>query len=109
MGHEIAHALERHGTSAMSKQLVLQFGSIAAIAILLDGGGTEEELAGVRKLFQIERKLVFEDPEYGPIYAHGSFIYLMDAEGELLTLIPPIISPDRGAEIVAKYAAAGES
>ena len=71
--------------------------------------GTEEELAGVRKLFQIERKLVFEDPEYGPIYAHGSFIYLMDAEGELLTLIPPIISPDRGAEIVAKYAAAGES
>lgn len=69
--------------------------------------GTEEELAHVRDLFQIERKLVFEDPVYGPIYAHGSFIYLMDAEGALLTVIPPIVSPDRGAEIVAKYAVAG--
>ncbi|MEM7547987.1 MAG: SCO family protein [Pseudomonadota bacterium] len=69
--------------------------------------GTEAELADVRALFQIERKLVFEDPEYGPIYAHGSFIYLMDAEGALLTLIPPIISPARGAEIVAKYADLG--
>ncbi|MEM7523886.1 MAG: SCO family protein [Pseudomonadota bacterium] len=66
--------------------------------------GSEDELKAVRDLFQIERKLVFEDPEYGPIYAHGSFIYLMNPAGELLTLIPPIISPDRGAEIVAKYA-----
>lgn len=69
--------------------------------------GPEADLAAVRDLFQIERKLVFEDPEYGPIYAHGSFIYLMDASGGLLTVIPPIVSPDRGAEIVAKYAAAG--
>lgn len=70
--------------------------------------GSEAELAAVRDLFQIERKLVFEDPEFGPIYAHGSFIYLMDAAGALLTVIPPIISPDRGAEIVAKYAALTE-
>jgi len=69
--------------------------------------GSEEQLEVVRKLFQIERKLVFEDPEYGPVYAHGSFIYLMDESGKLLTLIPPIISPARGAEIVAKYAQAG--
>jgi protein SCO1/2 len=68
--------------------------------------GTEEALAAVRNLFQIERKLVFEDPEYGPVYAHGSFIYLMDAMGGLLTVIPPIISAERGAEIVAKYAGA---
>ncbi len=66
--------------------------------------GTEDELAAVRDLFQIESKLVFEDPEYGPIFAHGSFIYLMDAAGSLLTVIPPIITPERGAEIVAKYA-----
>lgn len=69
--------------------------------------GTEDELDAVRKLFQVERKLVFEDPEYGPIFAHGSFIYLMSPSGEMLTLFPPIISPDRGAEIVARYAAAG--
>ena len=69
--------------------------------------GSEEDLAAVRDLFQVERKMVFEDPEYGPIFAHGSFIYLMSAEGEMLTLFPPIISPDRGAEIVAKYAVGG--
>lgn len=68
--------------------------------------GDEASLASVRQLFQIERKLVFEDPEYGPVYAHGSQIYLMDREGGFLTFIPPILSPDRGAEIIAKYAAA---
>lgn len=67
--------------------------------------GSEEELSAVRRLFQIKRKHVFDDPEYGPIYAHGSHIYLMDADGAFLTFIPPILSPDRGAEIIAKYAA----
>ncbi|MEX2519343.1 MAG: SCO family protein [Paracoccaceae bacterium] len=69
--------------------------------------GSEEELSAVRRLFRVERKVVFEDSEYGEVFAHGSFIYLMDAEGRLLTLIPPIISPARGAEIVARYAGAG--
>ncbi|MEO1613768.1 MAG: SCO family protein [Pseudomonadota bacterium] len=70
--------------------------------------GSEEALAEVRGHFQVEKKLVFEDPEFGPIFAHGSFIYLMSPEGEMLTLFPPIISPERGAEIVAKYAVAAE-
>lgn len=68
--------------------------------------GSEEELAAARKLFQIERTHVFDNPEYGLIYAHGSHIYLMDGQGGFLTFIPPILSPDRGAEIVAQYAAA---
>ena len=70
--------------------------------------GSEDALAEVRGHFQVEKKLVFEDPEYGPIFAHGSFIYLMSPEGKMLTLFPPIISPERGAEIVAKYAVAAE-
>lgn len=69
--------------------------------------GTEAELARVRALFQIEAKQVFVDPDYGPVFAHGSFIYLMDGAGALLTVIPPVISPARGAEIVARYAASG--
>lgn len=67
--------------------------------------GDEAALAHVRSLFQVERKLVFEDPEHGPIYAHGSHIYLLDSAGEVLTLIPPIVSPEHGAKIIAKYAA----
>ncbi|MEL7465554.1 MAG: SCO family protein [Pseudomonadota bacterium] len=70
--------------------------------------GAEDALAEVRDHFQVEKKLVFEDPDYGPIFAHGSFIYLMSPEGEMLTLFPPIISPERGAEIVAKYAVAAD-
>ena len=70
--------------------------------------GSEAELEAVRRLFQVERKLVFEDPFEGPVYAHGSFIYLMSAEGEFLTLMPPIVAPDHGAEVVAKYLAAGD-
>lgn len=68
--------------------------------------GTDAELAEVRDLFQIQAKQVFVDPEYGPIYSHGSFIYLMDPAGALQTVIMPIVSVGRGAEIVAKYAAA---
>ncbi len=65
--------------------------------------GSEQELADVRKLFQIERTKVMDDPVDGPIYAHGTFIYLLDSDGEMVTLFPPILSPERGAEIVAKY------
>ncbi len=67
--------------------------------------GTPEELAPVYDLFSVEHKMVFEDPEYGPIYAHGSHIYLMDAQGEFLTLLPPILSAERAAKIVVSYAA----
>jgi protein SCO1/2 len=65
--------------------------------------GSEAELAKVRKLFQVERKVMFEDPELGPIYAHGSHIYLLDPHGAVLTLIPPVVTPERGAEIVMTY------
>lgn len=66
--------------------------------------GSEEELAQVRKLFKVQRKHVFDDPEFGPIFSHGSHIYLMDGAGRFKTLMPPITSPERGVEIVAKYA-----
>lgn len=69
--------------------------------------GSEDDLAKVRGLFRVQRKHVFDDPEYGPIFSHGSHIYLMDGQGRFKTLLPPITSPERGVEIVAKYAADG--
>lgn len=66
--------------------------------------GSEDDLAAVRKLFRVQRKHVFDDPTYGPIFSHGSHIYLMDGQGRFKTLLPPITSPERGVEIVAKYA-----
>ncbi|MEO0829200.1 MAG: SCO family protein [Pseudomonadota bacterium] len=66
--------------------------------------GTEAELAAVYDLYAVEKTIVFEDPLLGPIYAHGSHVYLLDAEGKFLTLLPPILSADRVAEIAAAYA-----
>lgn len=65
--------------------------------------GTEDALQVAYDAFSIEKEEVFVDPEYGPVYAHGSFIYLLDAEGKFLTLVPPIVTPAQAAGIVAKY------
>ncbi|MEM9523653.1 MAG: SCO family protein [Pseudomonadota bacterium] len=66
--------------------------------------GAPEELAPVYDLFSVAHEIVFEDPELGPVYAHGSHIYLMDDKGAVLTLLPPILSGDRVIEIVMSYA-----
>jgi protein SCO1/2 len=65
--------------------------------------GTPEQLQVAYDAYQIETEEVFFDPEYGPVYAHGSFLYLLDAQGTLLTLVPPVVSPEVAAGIVAKY------
>ena len=68
--------------------------------------GTEAELAKAYKAFSIESRLVFEDPASGPVYAHGSFIYLLDGTGKFITVLPPILSNDRMIEIITGHAAA---
>ncbi len=53
--------------------------------------------------FKVEVEPLFEDPEYGWIYSHGSFIHLLDGNGELLTLLPPILDVDKTAAIARDY------
>lgn len=65
--------------------------------------GTEAELQVAYDAYSIEKEEVFVDPEFGPVYAHGSFVYLLDAQGKFLTLVPPIVTPQQAAGIVAKY------
>ena len=64
--------------------------------------GSEAALAEARAAFQVEAKKVFDGPE-GPVYAHGSFIYLVGPDGRVLTLLPPILGPERMAEVIAGY------
>ena len=64
--------------------------------------GSEAALADARAAFQVEAKKVFDGPE-GPVYAHGSFIYLFDRNHRLSTLLPPILGPERMAEIIGEY------
>jgi len=65
--------------------------------------GTEAALAEVRGQFQVEAEHLATGPDGAPIIAHGSFVYLVGADGELKTLLPPILSPERMAELMRKY------
>ena len=64
--------------------------------------GSEDALAAARTAFQVEREKIFDGPE-GPVYAHGSFIYLIGPDGKVDTLLPPILGPERMAEIIRSY------
>lgn len=65
--------------------------------------GSETALAAAREAFGVESTLQFVDPEYGAIYAHGSFIYLIGEDGRLLALLPPVLGPERMAEIISAH------
>ncbi|SFI98519.1 SCO family protein [Jannaschia pohangensis] len=72
---------------------------------LLGLTGSADDLAATRALFHVEAEPLFVDPLGQTIYAHGSHIYVMDARGGFLTLLPPVLSTERMVEIVAGYAA----
>ncbi len=65
--------------------------------------GSEDALQIAYDAFKIEKSLVYEHPDEGPIYAHGSFIYLIDGNGDFKTLLPPILSPERIFDVTKAY------
>ncbi|MEO1066824.1 MAG: SCO family protein [Pseudomonadota bacterium] len=65
--------------------------------------GSDGALADVRAKFNIRVENVGEDISGNPIYNHGSYIYLLGANGEFKTLMPPVLEPKQMADIVAKY------
>ncbi|MEM7469812.1 MAG: SCO family protein [Pseudomonadota bacterium] len=65
--------------------------------------GSAEALQVAYDAYSIETEEVFYDPEYGPVLAHGSFVYLLDGAGKFLTLVPPIVTPEQAAGIISKY------
>jgi protein SCO1/2 len=67
--------------------------------------GDAAALGSAYKAFSVEHALAYEDPDYGPVYTHGSLIYLMDGSGEVLTLIPPVMDAHRAAQVAMKYLA----
>jgi protein SCO1 len=66
--------------------------------------GDHEALRKAHGAFQINFEKIMEDPEYGPIYAHSSHIFLLDQTGKVLTLLPPVLPTGQVADIVTKYA-----
>lgn len=65
--------------------------------------GSQEALDAAYRAFSVQKKLVHVHPEEGPIYAHGTFVYLTGPDGSFKTLMPPVLSSERMAEIVTSY------
>jgi protein SCO1/2 len=74
---------------------------IHARLVALTGSG--EDLAAVRRAYQVEARFARKDWKGEAIFSHGSYLYLMGRDGEFLTLMPPILGPERMAEIIASY------
>ncbi len=69
--------------------------------------GDPQALDAAYKAFSVDHKLAYDDPEYGPVYTHGSLVYLLDAEGKVLTLIPPVMDEWTAADVALKYVGQG--
>lgn len=65
--------------------------------------GTDDALQIAYDAYSVEREVLFTDPAGGDILAHGSFIYLLDGSGALLTLIPPVMDVDQAVGIITPY------
>lgn len=66
--------------------------------------GDPAALSAARAAFQVESREVAQTPDGDPVFAHGSFIYVLDGDGAFQTLAPPISSAERIATLVRKYA-----
>lgn len=64
--------------------------------------GSEAALAEAQAAFQIDVKQVTATPEGAPVYAHGSFIYLVGRDGTVTSVLPPILAPERIAELMRR-------
>lgn len=65
--------------------------------------GDDASLDAAYAAFGVEREYLFTGPDGIDVYSHGSFLYLLSPGGETLTAIPPVLSPDETAAIVARY------
>lgn len=65
--------------------------------------GDGAALAAARTAFQVEVKKVAETADGAAIYAHGSFIYLVGRDGLLRSVLPPVLGPERIAELIRKH------
>ncbi|MEX0281842.1 MAG: SCO family protein [Arenibacterium sp.] len=65
--------------------------------------GSDAALRAARKAFSVQHELAFVDPQYGAIYVHGSVIFLLNADGDVLTLFQPIQDAAHVADVAKGY------
>ncbi|MEZ5824909.1 MAG: SCO family protein [Geminicoccaceae bacterium] len=64
--------------------------------------GPDSILKKARQMFHIKAEAVFEDDD-GTVFKHGSFIYIVDPAANVVSFLPPILPPERIAEIAEGY------
>ena len=65
--------------------------------------GSLQEIAAVRKSFRVDVERVGTGLKGNPVFAHGSFLYLMGPDGSFLTLFPPILNGEALADKLRPY------
>jgi protein SCO1/2 len=65
--------------------------------------GTPQEIATVRKSYRVDAQRVGTGLKGNPVFAHGSFIYLVGSDGTFLALFPPILDGEALAEKLRPY------
>jgi protein SCO1/2 len=70
---------------------------------LLGLTGSRQALDIAYRAYRLKPELVGTDLAGNTVVSHSSYIYLMERDGTLATLFPPILSPQRMSEIIASY------
>ena len=65
--------------------------------------GARQELRAAARAYGVKAKLLTEPGDKAPIYAHGSFMFLMKPNGEFATLFPPVMGPEAIAASIRRY------
>ncbi len=65
--------------------------------------GTRAELRAAATAYGVRTKLLTERGNKQPIYAHGSFMFLMKPDGKFATLFPPVMDPEAIAASVRRH------
>ena len=67
--------------------------------------GNSAALAKAYEAFSVAPEVMLDDPVAGAILAHATQIFVLSAEGQVMSVLPPVLPADRLAGIVARYAA----
>lgn len=67
--------------------------------------GQVEDLQPVWQAFGIRSEELFSDPYGMPILAHTGHLFLLNPQGRVETLLPPVLPVAATARIIARYAA----
>lgn len=65
--------------------------------------GGEKALAATRRAFAAKARRESELVDGTPVFSHTSLVYLVGPDGDLLAVVPPAMSADRLAEVLAGY------